>query len=206
MLERVHRGAQLIEYRQACLTVLLLTVVRLVGGRITLLLALHLLRRRRRHRRHALAGGRRLRRRLREAEHLRRVAVRTGLVGEEAGHRIGRRQRQRTGRRCAIRSGAHAHRRRHRHRLAGGGSGPNVGGVHGTIVIARLLGVVHEMAPRSVRTEAHAVEGAAQFGLVLGVALQIAQLVHAVRELAFLAVLALAGLLEGTAQFGLVAV
>lgn len=69
----------------------------------------------------------------------------------------------------------------------------------------RLLRVVHEVAARPVRTEAHGVEGAAQLRLVLGVPLQVAQLAHAVRELALVAVLAHAGLLEGAAQLGLVA-
>lgn len=78
-----------------------------------------------------------------------------------------------------------------------------VGG-HAAIVVARLLGVVHKVAPRTVRTEAHAVERAAQLRLVLRMALQVAQLVHSVRELALVTVLALTGLLVRSAQFGLV--
>lgn len=72
------------------------------------------------------------------------------------------------------------------------------------VVIARLLSVVHKVAAGSVRAEADTVEGAAQLGLVFGVALQVAQLVHAVRELALVAVFALARLFEGSAQLRLV--
>lgn len=62
-----------------------------------------------------------------------------------------------------------------------------------------------EVAAGSVRAEAGAVEGPAQFGFVLGVAGHAPQLLHAVRELALVTVLADAVLLEGPAQFGLVA-
>lgn len=48
-------------------------------------------------------------------------------------------------------------------------------------------------------------EGAAELGLVLGMALQIAQLAHSVSELALIPVLADASLLEGAAELGLVA-
>lgn len=70
---------------------------------------------------------------------------------------------------------------------------------------AALVRVVDEVAARAVGAEADGVEGAAQLGLVLGVARQAAQLVEAVRELALLAVFAGAALLEGPAQLGLVA-
>lgn len=72
---------------------------------------------------------------------------------------------------------------------------------HGTA----LLGVVDEVAARPVGAEADGVEGAAELGLVLGVAGEAAQLVDAVGELALVAVLAGAVLLEGAAQLRLVA-
>lgn len=75
---------------------------------------------------------------------------------------------------------------------------------HRTVVVAGLLGVVHEVTARPVRAEAHAVERAAQLGLVLWMTLEVAQLLHAVRKLALVAVLALTGLLERSAQLGFV--
>ncbi|KAJ8401152.1 hypothetical protein AAFF_G00387340, partial [Aldrovandia affinis] len=68
-----------------------------------------------------------------------------------------------------------------------------------------LLCVVDEVAAWAVGAEPDGVEGAAQLGLVLGVAAQAAQLVDAVGELTLVAVLAGAVLLEGPAQFRLVA-
>lgn len=90
--------------------------------------------------------------------------------------------------------------------MTGGGCGTDVGSVDGAIVIACLFGVVHKVATRSVRAESDAVESAAQFGLVLGMPLQIAELVHSMSELALLAVFAFAGLFEGSTQFRLVTV
>lgn len=73
-----------------------------------------------------------------------------------------------------------------------------------SIVGARLLGVVHKVTARTVRAKANTVECAAQFGLVLWMALQVAQLLNAVRKLALVAVLALASLLKGSAKLCLV--
>lgn len=84
----------------------------------------------------------------------------------------------------------------------GDGSGRSQTGMirgHVAVVVARLLGVVNEVAPGPVRAEADAVERAAQLRLVLRVALQIAQLLHAVRKLALVAVLALTCLLVRSA-------
>ena len=78
-------------------------------------------------------------------------------------------------------------------------------GAHLDVVDARLLEVVHEVAARPVWAEADLVEGAAELGLVLGVAREVAQLAEAVGELALVAVLAAAALLEGPAELGLVA-
>jgi len=72
-------------------------------------------------------------------------------------------------------------------------------------VYARLLEVVDEVAARSVRAEADRVEGAAQLGLVLGMASEIAQLGESVRELTLVAVFARAILLVRPAELGLVA-
>lgn len=75
---------------------------------------------------------------------------------------------------------------------------------HRTVVVPGFLGVVHKVAPWAVRAEAHAVERAAQLGLVLWMTLKVAQFLHAVRKLALVAVLALTGLLERSAQLGFV--
>lgn len=90
--------------------------------------------------------------------------------------------------------------------MATGGGRGQLGVVrrHRAVVVAGFLGVVHKVAPRTVRAEAHAVERAAQLGLVLWMALKVAQLLHAVRKLALVAVLALTRLLERSAQLGFV--
>lgn len=75
---------------------------------------------------------------------------------------------------------------------------------HRAVVVARLLGVVHEVAPGPVRAEPDAVERAAQLGFVLWMTLEVAQFLHPVRKLALVAVLALARLLERPAQLGFV--
>lgn len=75
---------------------------------------------------------------------------------------------------------------------------------HVTVVVTRLLSVMHEVTAWPVRTEADAVERTAQFGLVFRVALQIAQLLHAVRELTLVTVLALSRLLVRSAELGFV--
>jgi ABC-type spermidine/putrescine transport system permease subunit II len=80
----------------------------------------------------------------------------------------------------------------------------SVVGGHLTIVMACLFGVVDKVTARTVRTEAHTVEGAAQLGFVFGMALQVAQLVVTMRKLAFVAVFTFAGLFEGAAQFSFV--
>lgn len=82
------------------------------------------------------------------------------------------------------------------------------GGAHASVVlvVAAAAGqIVQEMAARSVRAQADAVECATVFGLVLGMTLNGAQLIFAVRKLALFAVFAFAGLLEWAAQFRLVA-
>lgn len=68
-----------------------------------------------------------------------------------------------------------------------------------------LVGVVDEVAPRTVWAEADGVESATGLGFVLGVARQVSQLVVAVRKLALLAVLASSVFLEGPAELRLVA-
>lgn len=78
-------------------------------------------------------------------------------------------------------------------------------GAHFLIMYARLLEIVDEVASRPVRAEADRVEGAAQLGLVLGMAGEVAQLAVAVRELTLVAVLAHPALLERPAELGLVA-
>jgi len=76
---------------------------------------------------------------------------------------------------------------------------------HFLVVYAGLLEVVDKVAARSVRAEADRVEGAAQLGLVLGMAGEIAQLAVSVRELALVAVFARTVLLVRPAELGLVA-
>lgn len=73
-----------------------------------------------------------------------------------------------------------------------------------TVVVTRLLSVMHEVTTWPVRAEAHAVESTAQFGLVFRVALQITQLLHSVRELTLVTVLALSRLLVRSAELGFV--
>lgn len=75
---------------------------------------------------------------------------------------------------------------------------------HVAVVVARFLRIVHEVTAWPVRAETDAVERAAQFGLVLRVALQITQLLHAVRELTLVTVLALSRLLVRSAELGFV--
>lgn len=67
-----------------------------------------------------------------------------------------------------------------------------------------LFGIVDKVAPGSVRAEPDAVERAAQFGLVLWMALEIAQFLHAVRELTLVAVFTLTRFLERSAKLGFV--
>lgn len=69
---------------------------------------------------------------------------------------------------------------------------------------ASLLGVVNEVAPRTIRAEADGVEGAAQLSFVLGVSVQCSQLSAAVGKLALVAVFTEAVLLKGPAQLCLV--
>lgn len=80
--------------------------------------------------------------------------------------------------------------------MASGSSSAHIGGVDGTVVVARLFGVVNEMATRAVRTEADTVECTTEFGFILGMTLQVAQFMHSVGKLAFLAVFAFAGFLK----------
>lgn len=77
-------------------------------------------------------------------------------------------------------------------------------GGHRAVVVPCLFGIVDKVAPGSVRAEPDAMERTAQFGLVLGMALEIAQFLHAVRELALVAILTLTGFLERSAQLGFV--
>jgi len=137
-------------------------------------------------------GGRRLAQRARRR---RRLALRTAVQAERAAA-----QRHRLG--CA-RSRQNGGRRRTSLLLRSRGGCSGSGGLR--VAHARLLGVVDEVATRSVGAEAARVEGAAQVRLVLGVARQVAQLVRTVRELALVAVLADAALLVGSAQLRLVA-
>lgn len=138
------------------------------------------------------AGGRRL---AQGARRRRRLALRATVQAEGASaqrHRLGcarSRQDGGAGRRASLRS-------------RGGGRGRRSGL---SVAHARLLGVVDEVAARSVRTETACVESAAQVRLVLGVARQVAQLVRSVRELTLVAVLADAALLVRSAQLRLVA-
>lgn len=76
--------------------------------------------------------------------------------------------------------------------------------LHFLIVYARLLEVVDEMAARPVRAESDRVEGAAQFGLVLGMTGEIAQLVVTMSELTLVAILARAALFVRPTEFRLV--
>lgn len=77
-------------------------------------------------------------------------------------------------------------------------------GGHRTVMVPGLFGIVHKVAPGSIRTEAHTVERTAQLGLVLWMTLEIAQFLHAVRELALVTVLTLTRFLERSAQLGFV--
>lgn len=77
-------------------------------------------------------------------------------------------------------------------------------GCLGRLLGAGLVRIVNKVTARSVGTEAHAVEGAAVFRLVLGMTVHVSQLMASMGELALLAVLAFSGLLERTAQLGLV--
>ncbi len=67
------------------------------------------------------------------------------------------------------------------------------------------LDFVDEVAAGAVGAVALGVEGAAELGLVFGVAVQVAEFAGAVRELTLVAVFAGGALLEGAAQLGLVA-
>jgi hypothetical protein len=66
--------------------------------------------------------------------------------------------------------------------------------------------MLFDHSPRAVGTEADAMKCTAQFGLILGVTLQVAQLVSAMSELALITVFAFTSFLKWTTQLGLVAV
>lgn len=78
-------------------------------------------------------------------------------------------------------------------------------GAHFLVVYARLFEIVNEVATRTVRAKADRVEGAAQLGLVLGMACEVAQFPVAVCKLALVAIFARAILFVWPAKFGFIA-
>ena len=68
-----------------------------------------------------------------------------------------------------------------------------------------LILVVNEMATRSIGAESDSVEGTAQFGFVLGMAIQVSQFVLSVSKLTLIPVFTMSTLFKGAAHLGLVA-